>query len=680
MKKSLFLGLWLSVVWASVAPAQDLMSDTWVATDGVGRVMPTSADVGLPKGGHKRTVGIFYITWHTMNLQHEPVTADVTKVLAANDNARTDGSLWPQSVGSFFWGEPEYGYFLSQDPYVVRHDISMLTDAGVDVLILDVTNAVCYYDEWDSLFAVLRQMKDEGNPVPQFCFWAYNGPVITVVQSLYERYYRERHYSDLWFHWDGKPLLLCNLRPELDANGGGVKNPNPHYDAAASSDTLHPHFGDAYYSEPFYTDYTREVKEFFTLRNMWWGYYTWGGSRYAGTDDNWCFGYEMQDPSVSALTPLERAARHNGAVEQMAVTPAQHPISITGKSWRVATGEPPLGVGDLPDSAYVPWLGRSVAHPEEYGIYFQDRWDEALSVDPPFIYLNDWNEWTAGKYPIGKAPGSDAPGPTSFLGRTEGDFYFVDQYNAEFNRTIAPAKGTMGDNYYMQMVQNIRRYKGVRPIPVNKGYSRIRIDGRFDDWRDNGVNYLDTRGDTVHRDFLGYAGHHYTDNSGRNDIVRSLVRADRRNVYFYVETSAPLTPHTDACWMLLLIDADSDVSTGWEGFDYVVNYRVDSSTSTTLFCYTPDGWQQVALLPFAYSGTQLELSIPRVQLGLPGGAHSLSFDFKWADNCGMLPTPVVGASSEPAAADVLSVPVERFTRGDAAPNRRFRYRCIWQRR
>ena len=71
---------------------------------------------------------------------------------------------------------------------------------------------------------------------------------------------------------------------------------------------------------------------------------------------------------------------------------------MTGKSWRIPTGEPELNIYDMPDSAYVPWLGKKVANPEGYGIYFQDRWDEALAVDPELIYLNDWNEWTAGKF------------------------------------------------------------------------------------------------------------------------------------------------------------------------------------------------------------------------------------------------------------------------------------------
>ena len=37
------------------------MQDTWVGTDALGRKVPTSNEVGLTKGGKKRTVGIFYI-------------------------------------------------------------------------------------------------------------------------------------------------------------------------------------------------------------------------------------------------------------------------------------------------------------------------------------------------------------------------------------------------------------------------------------------------------------------------------------------------------------------------------------------------------------------------------------------------------------------------------------------
>ena len=76
----------------------------------------------------------------------------------------------------------------------------------------------------------------------------------------------------------------------------------------------------------------------------------------------------MDDRKVSDLTSRQRASTHAGRLEEMAVTPAQHPISQTGKSWRISTREPQLDEKDSPAEAYVPWLGRKVKNPEGYGI------------------------------------------------------------------------------------------------------------------------------------------------------------------------------------------------------------------------------------------------------------------------------------------------------------------------
>ena len=578
-----------------------------VATDGLGRTLPTAEEYPL-KTDKPRTVGIFYITWHTQNLHNgQPYTYDVTKLLEENP-MRTKGEPdFPYAT--YHWGEPEYGYFLSQDKYVCFHDLSMLADAGVDVLIMDVTNAVCYWDEWEVLFTTMQEMKALGNKVPKFCFWAFNGNVIDVVQSLYERFYKTPRYEDCWFYWDGKPLLLYNATPSVDANpNGGQKGK---------------------------TDYSDEVKEFFTLRNMWWGYSQWAGAPYVGGEDKWSFGYEMNDKKVAALKPEELCAKHQGRLEEMAVTPAQHPISITGKSWRRETLEPELDGKDMPGRAFVPWLGKEKENPTQYGIYFQDRWDEALEVDPDFIYLNDWNEWTAGKYRNGKDPSGQADMHIDFLGRKDNPFYFVDQYNAEFNRTIAPMKGGWTDNYYMQMVQNIRRYKGVPPMPVHRGYQHIVLDGKLDEWQPDS-SFLDTRGDVLHRDHNGYGDLHYTDNTGRNDIVRCLVAVDKKNIYFAAETAQPLTPSTDKNWMLLLIDTNEDGE-----YDFTIKPGENK-------------------FPFAVGEKSVEIAIPRKLLGKTGKRFSLSF--KWADN----PT---------LPGDIISV----STTGDTAPNRRFAYRFVWER-
>ena len=612
-------------------PAVDLYQDTWVATDALGRTMPGYDAVGPVKTDQRRVVGIFYITWHTQNLANMPAPydADVTKVLQADPNARfqADNPNWKR--GSYHWGEPEMGYFLSQDEWVIRKDMSMLSDAGVDVLVLDVTNAVRYWDEWEVLFSTMEKMRAEGNNTPQFCFWAFNGEVITVVQQLYERIYKENKYPDLWFYWDGKPLLLYNADPVHDANGG----------CSAYKDGTH--------------DYSDEVKNFFTLRNMWWGYYEWAGKRFIGTEDNWSFGYSMADPRIKSMTPEQLASKHDGKIEEAAVTPAQHPVTMTdvpmgvGKSWSKRDGEPKLNEYDLPDSAYVPWLGRKVSDPEGYGIYFQERWDDALAANPQFLYLNDWNEWTAGKY----------NGDVMWLGR-KNPFMFVDQYNAEFNRTIQPMKGGYTDNYYMQMAQNIRRYKGVRPVPVNRHIHKMSVDGIFKDWEQVEVVYRDTRGDVFHRDAKGYGGLHYKDSSGRNDIVASKVAVGKNEIFFYVETADALTPCTDPDWMLLLIDSDGDTSTGWYGYDILINKDITSSGKGNVLKYADGKWIKAGEYNFAVSGNKLELAVPKALLGVSG--KSMTFDFKWADNTGELVDPI-----------------SLCLKGDTAPNRRFNYRFIW---
>lgn len=639
----------------------DIYPDTWVATDALGRMMPDHKKVGDVKRDKQRIVGIFYVTWHSDALAslNIPYQADVSKVLKKDPKARLDGNHKEWTAGSYHWGEPEMGYFLSKDEYVIRKDMSMLADAGVDVLIMDVTNAVRYWDEWDVLFNTMLKMKAEGNKVPKFCFWAFNGPVISVVQDLYDKVYKLNKYKDLWFYWEGKPLLLYSGNPKMDANGGGVKNPNPHYDPAAITDLSNPHYGDKDYTDEFYEDYTKEVKSFFTLRTMWWGYYEWAGERFVGTEDKWSFGYDLGDKRVFELAPMQLASTHNGKVEQMAVTPAQHPISIIGKSWNRQYGEPVLDEYDMPDSAYVSWLGKKVNSPTAYGIYFQERWDEALQVDPAFLYINDWNEWTAGKYVAGKAPGSDLPGPTTFLGR-ENPFYFVDQYNAEFNRTIQPMKGGYTDNYYMQMAQNIRRYKGARAIPKHNGYRKIKIDGTFSDWDNVKIEYRDTKGDVTHRDYNGYGGNHYINNSGRNDILRSKVAVDKNNIYFYVETASNLTNSSDSNWMLLFIDADNNSTTGWYGYDFVINKNIIDNKTTELMKYEieTNKWIKVETLRYRVKENKMELKVNRKLLGCH--KDKFIFDFKWADNI-----------------SDLKDPISFCINGDSAPNRRFNYRFIW---
>jgi len=233
----------------------------------------------------------------------------------------------------------------------------------------------------------------------------------------------------------------------------------------------------------------------------------------------------------------------------------------------------------------------------------------------------------------------------------------VDEFNDEYSKDTEPMRGGFGDNYYYQLVASVRRYKGVRPLPPVTARS-IRLGGDFRQWQTVQPEYRDDIGDPVQRDFEGWnKSLHYTNATGRNDIKSAKVAYDAANVYFYVQTVKPLTPHTDPDWMLLYINSDGDYKTGWLGYDFVVDRH--AGRATTSLEGNVGGryqWRPEAQVRCTARGSQFMVAIPRALLGIK--ALPSVIDFKWADHCYQK-----GDWTD-------------FTlNGDAAPNDRFNYRA-----
>jgi hypothetical protein len=216
--------------------------------------------------------------------------------------------------------------------------------------------------------------------------------------------------------------------------------------------------------------------------------------------------------------------------------------------------------------------------------------------------------------------------------------------------------GGHGDDYYYQLVSNIRRYKGVRKPPVAGPPKTIHIDGSFRQWQSVRPEFLDDVGDTAHRDFAGYNNvRQYVNDTGRNDLVLMKVSRDRTFVYFYARTKDPISPHTDPRWMRLFIHTGRP-GPSWHGYDFIVN-RKAPSTGTTGLERSIGGWswKPVTEVRYRVEGNELMIAIPRSALSL-SASRPLTIDFKWADNT--------------KDDDIMSF----TTDGDAAPNGRFNYR------
>ena len=575
---------------------RDLQSDTWVATDALGRSLPGYAECGPRK--ENRFVGMFYFVTHNNNGAKEG-PYNVTEILAADPvNPRWGG-------GTHYWGEPETGYYIMKDEWMIRRHARQLVDAGVDVIILDNTNDRIYKDVFVFIADVFRKMRAEGEKTPQIACLASQNSVMQLWDEIYSR----GLYADLWFRWKGKPLLMFGQHIIGDRQ--------------LMDDVRFP----------------KEITDFFTIRQSWaWTTLKW----YDNGHDEWPW-VDHYPQSVGWHESPDRP-------EYVPVAVAQHPLSNIGRSFKDGV-EPERNEYDV-----TPVTDR--------GLYFDQQWQRALEVDPEFVFVTGWNEWTAGQmtrtdpdYEQEMKKWDFFPGAKCGKGGREvrmGEGYFIDQYNQEYSRDIEPMKGGHSDNYYYQLVANVRKYKGVeRPEPVGAPVT-IDMEGDFDQWRWVKKSYYDHVGDVTHRNSPGnFAAGPYINETGRNDIVESKVARDDDYVYFYVKTADALTPHTDPYWMLLFIDADKSHETGWEGYDLLVNAEFKNDRTSTVKTYDGESWSGSKGVAFRYEGNEMMVRIPRSYFG----SGKLAFDFHWADGIQKL-------------GDIE----EFFLNGDQAPSRRANYR------
>jgi len=718
---SLAIGLALGLGAAETAPkAWDNFADTWVATDGLGRSLPTCRETGLPRAG--RTVGLFYFLWHGEHGQEGPF--DVSRILAQHPNALSDPNApWGPVGAMHHWGEPLFGYYLSDDEAVIRKHAQMLADADVDVVIFDVTNGWTYPKSYQALMRAFAEVRSNGGRTPQIAFLCPFGtplrasPQGKVVEQLWKDIYKPGLHPELWFRWEGKPLLLTHPDTVRGDRVGVLDHAHPA--PLEAGHTLGQRFSA---DQPFFaadgrfpTWGTTNASLTLTLRRDGPEGACLAKQRFEAIADNARLELVF-DPPLPAGTYYLEASEAQGKVGwwgNLANTFANGQAFTDGQP---AAGDREFSVS-LANDAYAEIRSFFTFRTPEAS-YFKgpsgsNQWSW-LEVYPQHVFPNARGEKEmmsvgVAQNAVGNRLGSmsepDSMGRSYHGGTFDGSpgavnygynfaeqweralheapqFVFVtgwnewiasrfsefcgvkgpavfpDECDQEHSRDIEPMKGGHGDHYYYQLVAAVRQFKGVRPIPsVNS--RPIGIDGRFDDWREVAPEFRDDIGDPVRRDHPGWGGAgRYVNASGRNDIVAAKVSLDGTNVCFYVRTREPLTPRTDPNWMLLFIDADQNPTNGWLGYDVVVNRAAAAPGRATLERHRGTGYQWAAAVEVACreAGNELELAIPLAALGLAQPPAWL--DFKWADNIQQ-----TGEWSD-------------FTlNGDAAPNDRFNYRA-----
>ncbi len=612
---SVLIGLGMPTDVVATATPAAIQPGTWAAVDGLGRTLSNATQVGTPK--EEKYVGIFYWDWHFAFAKNEP--RNITQILNQYPEAATnpDHAAWGDNkiFYPYFWDEPLFGYYQTEDQYVLRKHAELLADAGVDYIAFDCTNGTQLFKKgYRAVFEAFAAAKADGVDVPQITFflsWSDTNDRAQLKQ-LYKDIYSEGKYKDLWFYWEGKPLMYAHTTA-LDASNAEEK----------------------------------AILDFFTFRRC---YTTYFDPPKAYEEKIWGW--------LSVYPQTKFGVKADGSTEMICVSAAQN----ANEHSMVAMNDPAGGVRGRAytkgDYAYrYQYQNKTVTIDQNtkdaylYGLNFQQQWDYAIEQDPQVIFITGWNEYVAQM-------------AEDFLGVS---YAFSDNYNAAYSRDIEPSAGILKDYYYTQMVENIRRFKGTAAqVPATEAtgaQQTIQIGGGTGEWDQVKLAYDHYTNSTLDRDHAGFGSTHYTNQTMRNDFVQAKVAYDWENLYFMVETEAAISSPRDPAWMRLFIDTDpSGVSPNWEGFEYVVN-RVSPTDDQVTIERCTGGWHftKVGTGRYHVSDNRLELSVPRSSVGL-ADVEALTFNFKWADN-----TRADDASTD--SGDILDF----YQYGDVAPGGRFAF-------
>ena len=532
----------------------DNYADTWTATNAYGLRLADYEETGGVKAGNHE-VGMFYHDWHLHNSKAYIASEIIAKYPEAKDDY--NHSAWPN--GPAWWDEPVYGFYDDTDYWHYRKSAELMADAGVDVVFLDYTNGDSIYVKGlDVMMRAYHDAREDGVNVPKISGYLQMGSTLPnrwrMLKAIYFNLCYNEYYKDLWYYWDGKPLMIQNGYDE------NVK--------AANADDAEE------------VALANELVNFFTFRET--------GNRWKGdTTQNKYWHWLVNYPQP------EWGYTENGRTECVNLGMAINE-SYLYKETRVGVFSEEYTKGKSYTEAFGEDYRPEAVHE---GYFFREQASRVLDIDPEFCFIDGWNEYNTAR-------GRDYYGVPNA---------FIDLYDDEKSRDFEPTKGEVKDDYYNILVDFIRKYKGVRPAPVASAETAININGGEAQWANVLPEYINDYG-AYERDALGYKDYDTGENYVyKTEVVNSISRAkvarDADNLYFYAVCESDINMR-DNNSMNLYLNTDRNYPTGWEGYDYVVSNGKVYKFADGSFDKT-----EVGTAEYAVSGKTITVKIPKALIG-----------------------------------------------------------------
>ena len=299
---------------------------------------PTEGNtLGLDITDKTGLVSICYSVWFDAILGKSGSGVDnwhnVTEILAGKQE-------WGGVPSFHYWAKPAVGYYSSSNKDVIRTHMTQLYTAGVDFIIIDLTNAGDGYigaSAWteyiqkpmDAICDTIMEMRAEGLGTPYVVFWVGDGEG-PLYQELYNKYHNVEKWKDCFVYWGGKPFMLTTH-----------KTP-----------------------EEF------PLKDLFTVRSMW-GL----GVDYSG--GQWCF------LSVNNHNKFTKAA--DGTVEQVSVAVASQETYMS----RLDTAHSREGGMFW----YAQWLTAFKFQPKIVTLTWWNEWTaQRYEINGEYVFTDNYNQ------------------------------------------------------------------------------------------------------------------------------------------------------------------------------------------------------------------------------------------------------------------------------------------------
>jgi len=494
-------------------------------------------DTEIPTPKENRLVGLFYFLWLGEHGRQGPY--DISKIVEQDPEAgyKTDSSLWGGIGVYHHWGEPLYGYYCSDDEWVIRKHMKLFIQADIDFLFFDTTNAVIYENNVKTIMRVLKEYYDEGWNIPKVMFYT-NSSSGATVESIYKNIYLKNYCQETWFCLEGKPVIIAKEE-----------------------------------------ECSHEAREFFNIKMSQW-------PNEADMAGGW--------PWMDFARPQRVFPNLKGEPEVINVSVAQHPQLRFGDS--VLYGEE----GNCGRAFH---KDKNDPEPDAWkkGYNFAEQFEHAIKEDPPIVLVTGWNEWLAGRW----------------NGIPSRPIMFVDCANYEYSRDIEMMKGGYFDNYYMQLVSYVKRYKGSKIAP---SFSAAPTDIPLTEetfGKDSAVYYGFSDGG-YERCAKGYGELIYENRSQRNVIDKVAVRHDNEYISFSILTKDPIKGgFGEGSFMNIYINTE-----GGSGYSFVIKNASLFRTSKREDIIPV---KEVAKLDCDTADKLLRVKVKRSLLGLTSGSFSLRF-------------------------------------------------------